>query len=404
MLNQNQGHPQIEWKITHSIVSPQEEMKSPFEGAEGDDPSVEKLTDRNSTTTLLIITFNKMFEVEKLIRPHLKELVPYSSARDEFSGDEGIFLDANENPYGNLNRYPDPCQSKLKKKISRLKNIGTGQIFLGNGSDEIIDLLFRIFCNPGTDKAMIFEPTFGMYEASAQINEVEMVKIQLNEAFQIDLGDPELVRQVQSVSTKLVFICSPNNPTGNLINPKEVEYLLSNFEGMVIIDEAYIDFSPFESWGSAIEDHPNLVVLQTLSKAWGLAGLRIGMAFANPQVIQYLNKVKPPYNVSSVNQQMALKRLKNKQQYQKQVGCILAERERVAEALANCEPVKKIFPSDANFILIEVTDAGKVYGELAKQDIIVRNRNKQIKNTLRVTIGSPEENNLLITAFENLTA
>ncbi len=344
-----------------------------------------------------------MVEIEQLVRAHIKELIPYSSARNEFSGDKGIFLDANENPYGDFNRYPDPYQRELKKEISSLKNIGTEQIFLGNGSDEIIDLLFRIFCKPESDKAMIFEPTFGMYATSARVNNVELIRMKLNEEFQISL-DNALKRRIQSVSTKLIFICSPNNPTGNLINPKEIEYLLSNFEGIVVIDEAYIDFSSSGSWIQVVENYPNLIVLQTLSKAWGLAGLRIGLAFADPEVIYYLNKVKLPYNISSANQQLALERLKNKKQYQKQVEAILAERDRVAEALVNFEAVEKIYPSDANFILVEVDNAEKVYEKLLRQGIVVRNRSKQVNNSLRITFGSPEENDLLINAFKNLPA
>lgn len=344
-----------------------------------------------------------MFEPEKCVRPHLKKLIPYASARSEYSSDEGIFLDANENPYGNFNRYPDPFQTKVKEEISKLKHIGTEQIFLGNGSDEIIDLIFRIFCKPGTDKAMIFDPTFGMYEASARVNDVDLVRMKLNNKFQIDLDDT-LKRKMQSVSPKLMFICSPNNPTGNLINPEAVEYLLLNFEGLIVIDEAYIDFSASESWISAIEDHPNLIVLQTLSKAWGLAGLRVGMAFSNPEIVHYLNKVKPPYNISSVNQEIALERLKERPLFRRRVERILSERERVAEVLKNCAAVRKIYPSDANFILAEVTDADKIYRQLTMQGVIVRNRSKQVKNCLRITIGSPQENHLLLTTFKSLTA
>lgn len=342
-----------------------------------------------------------MVEVEKMICPHLKELVPYSSARDEFKGEECIFLDANENPYGEFNRYPDPYQRKLKEKISELKSIEPERIFIGNGSDEIIELLFKVFCEPGKDNAIIFEPTFGMYEVAARINGVGMVKSRLNESFQITL-DEALNKQMQSASAKLMFICSPNNPTGNLINPETVTYLLSNFEGMVIIDEAYIDFCAYESWLRVMDDYPNLIVLQTLSKAWGMAGLRIGMAFANPLVISYLNKVKPPYNVSSLTQQMAIGQLINKQQFQNQVEIILSERKKVTRALSNCDLVKKIYSSDANFILVEVNNADDVYKRLFTQKIIVRNSSKQVKNSLRITIGSPKENNLLIAAFKNL--
>ncbi len=339
-----------------------------------------------------------MNEIEKLIHPHVKNITAYSSARSEYSGNEGIFLDANENPYGDYNRYPDPYQSKLKDEIGRIKNVDSENIFLGNGSDEIIDLLMRIFCRPAEDKIMIFEPTFGLYKISALINNVEVIKIPLNSAFQVDMD--EVKPPVNDPALKLIFICSPNNPTGNVINYNLIEYLLESFQGVVVIDEAYIDFSSSKSRISAIADYPKLIVLQTLSKAWAMAGLRIGVAFADPRIMQYLNKVKPPYNISSANQKLALERLRDQEKFQKQIDCIISERERVAEALANCEAVKKIYPSDANFILIEVSNANKIYEQLAEQKIIVRNRHKLIKNSLRITIGRPEENDLLITAFK----
>jgi len=264
--------------------------------------------------------------IQSLVRKNILNLKPYSSARDEFSGAEGTFLDANENPFVTLNRYPDPYQKQLKSEISKLKNINVENIFLGNGSDEVIDLLFRIFTNPGKDEALTFTPTYGMYEVAANINDAELLQIPLDDDFQISV-DEKLKNTLQNENLKLVFICSPNNPTGNLIQKNAVDFILENFGGIVIIDEAYIDFAIQESWISQLEKYPNLVVMQTFSKYWGLAGLRVGMAFSNPEIIQLLNKVKPPYNISILNQEAVLKTLENASEIQKQSVFILSERE-----------------------------------------------------------------------------
>ncbi len=338
-----------------------------------------------------------MFKLEKLVRQNILDLKPYSSARDEFSGRDGVFLDANENPFGDLNRYPDPQQKALKNKLSEIKSIPAEQIFIGNGSDEIIDLLFRIFCNPGKDKALTFSPTYGMYEVSAAINDVELIKTPLNGDFQIDFESAE--SSINQQNLKIIFICSPNNPTGNSI--LNLEQILETFEGIVVVDEAYIDFSENESYLSKIAQYPNLIVLQTLSKAWGLAAARVGAAFASTDIIALLNKVKPPYNISQLNQQAALKALGNREVFEKQKTLILAQKEILKTQLLNLPAVLKIYPSDTNFLLVEVVDADKIYEELVNKQVITRNRNKEVANCLRITVGSPEENQQLLRAFQN---
>lgn len=340
-----------------------------------------------------------MFSLEKLVRKNILELNPYSSARDEFSGKEGVFLDANENPFGDLNRYPDPQQKALKNKLSKIKGISAEQIFIGNGSDEIIDILFRVFCNPGKDKALTFSPTYGMYEVSAAINEVELIKTPLNQEFQIDFGSVEPL--FNQASLKLIFICSPNNPTGNTIY--HLDRILTNFKGIVVIDEAYIDFSRGESFLSQIERYPNLIVLQTLSKAWGLAAARVGVAYSNDAIIALLNKVKPPYNISQLNQQAALHVLSDLGLFEKQKALILSQKEVLQKELLLLPTVKKIYASDTNFLLVEVNNADKIYEELVKKNVITRNRTKEVANCIRITVGSPEENQQLISAFQNLT-
>ncbi len=342
---------------------------------------------------------SKNINIEKLVRKNILNLKPYSSARDEFSGADGIFLDANENPFGTLNRYPDPYQKELKNEISKIKNINSDSLFLGNGSDEVIDLLFRIFTNPGKDQALTFTPTYGMYEVAANINDVELIQIPLNENFQISI-DENLQKALQNEDLKLVFICSPNNPTGNLIQKEAVDFILENFTGIVVIDEAYIDFAEQKSWISQLEKYPNLVVMQTFSKYWGMAGLRVGMAFSNPEIISLLNKVKPPYNISSLNQEAVLKTLKNASEINKQLELILKEREYVISALTNLEMVKKIYPTDANFLLAEVENANDLYDYLVNKKVIIRNRNSVVKNCVRITIGTPEENKKLIKTFQ----
>lgn len=341
-----------------------------------------------------------MFNLEKLVRPSVLTLAPYASARDEFVGTAEVYLDANENPYGTLNRYPDPYQAELKDKLSQLKNIPTQNIFVSNGSDEVIDLAFRIFCRPGIDKALTFSPSYGMYQVSAAINAVELIQLPLDTNFQIDTK--LLVDYYSDENLKLIFICSPNNPTGNLMSVESIVHILQNFEGIVLIDEAYIDFSNAPSWIEKIEQYPNLIVSQTFSKAWGLAAARVGIAYANSSILNWFNKVKPPYNVSQINQAAALKALENKAIYQDRVTTILEQKKLLLTALKELPLVHKIYPSDANFILIEVVDATKIYHALVRQKIIIRNRHKLVPNSLRISIGTPEENQKLITALKNI--
>ena len=341
-----------------------------------------------------------MIKIENIVRPNILELQPYSSARDEFSGKEGVFLDANENPFGTLNRYPDPYQKELKQKLAEQKGVANNTIFVGNGSDEVIDLAFRIFCRPGIDKALIFSPTYGMYDVSASINNVALIKLPLNKDFQLDLE--KIKPYLSDNNIKLIFICSPNNPTGNLINKADIEFILNNFNGIVMIDEAYIDFAKNDSLINLINQYNNLVVSQTFSKAWGLAAARIGVAYSNEEIISLYNKVKPPYNVSELNQKAAIKVLNNISSYQDNLKIILEEKEQLKEVLQELDLVKKIYPSDANFFLIEVHNADQVYTTLVNQQIIIRNRNKQVTNCIRVSVGTPEENQKLLTALKKI--
>jgi len=344
-----------------------------------------------------------MFELNTFVRQNILSLKPYSSARDEFNGNEGVFLDANENPFGDLNRYPDPYQGELKRKLSLLKDSPVENIFIGNGSDEIIDVLFRIFCVPGKDKMIICPPTYGMYEVSANINDVGVIKIPLTKAFQLDLD------AIMKSYAKLIFICSPNNPTGNIL--KEIDIVLNNFNGIVIVDEAYIDFNA--SAGSSINSashirflkkYPNLVVMQTFSKAWGLAAARVGVAYASEEIIAFMNKVKPPYNVSSLNQQAALDALNDFQAFEQNMTEILVQKKYLLEELKSIPSVKFIYPSDANFLLVEVDDADKIYEELVKVQVITRNRNSVINNCIRITVGADHENKKLLQELRKLKA
>lgn len=341
-----------------------------------------------------------MFNLKNIIRENILYLQPYASARDEFSGRDGVFLDANENPFGSLNRYPDPYQIELKQKLSELKDVSINNIFVGNGSDEVIDLAFRIFCNPGKDKALIFSPTYGMYEVTAAINDVELIKIPLNQYFQIDT---EIVKKyITNSNLKLIFICSPNNPTGNSVNPKDIEFILNNFNGIVMIDEAYIDFSPSNSWIKRLELFPNLIVSQTFSKAWGLASARVGIAYANEDVIAIFNKVKPPYNVSKLNQQAAIDALSNLSEFEKNKQIILSEKEKLKDELLQLALVKKVYSSDANFLLVEVTNTNIIYQKLISQKIITRNINSVINNCIRISVGTPKENVALLIALKKI--
>lgn len=341
-----------------------------------------------------------MFNINQITRKNIRELTPYSSAREEFQGAAQIFLDANENPYETeVNRYPDPQQKALKKVLSDLKGLNQNQIFIGNGSDEIIDLLFRAFCEPQEDKAFIFPPTYGMYEVSAQINNVEIIKIPLNTDFQLPPLE-EIEKDIKSGG--LLFICSPNNPTGNAFPLEEVKRIADRFYGLVVLDEAYIDFAASESGMSILETTPNLVVLQTMSKAYGLAGLRVGMAFAHPEVIGVLNKIKPPYNVNSLSQTKVLELLKEKARVGKQISEIKSERLRMINDLEELAIVKNVFPSEANFVLVEFEEAELVMEKLRKQGIIIRDKSNEIEDALRLTIGTPEQNQLLIKALKNI--
>ena len=346
-----------------------------------------------------------MFNLQQILRKNIKELVPYSSARDEFKGEASVYLDANENSYGSplnesFNRYPDPLQFKVKKRLSEIKGVPPRNIFLGNGSDEAIDILFRAFCNPGSDNVITVPPTYGMYEVSANINDVEVRKIKLKTDFQLDM---EGIAEAIDEHTKIIFICSPNNPTGNSINRDDIETILANFNGLVVIDEAYINYSRQKTFIQELTEYSNLVVLQTLSKAWGLAGLRVGMAFASEEIIEIFNKVKPPYNINEASQALALEALQNVEQVNNWIKETVAEREKLKTELNSLESVLTIYPSDANFILVKTIKPKEIYQFMVNRGIIVRDRSKVelCEGCLRITIGTPNENELLIEAFKN---
>lgn len=340
------------------------------------------------------------FDLDNLIRENIKNLKPYSSARDEFKGEARIFLDANENSLGSpltrwYNRYPDPLQWALKQKISGIKGVEPEQIFIGNGSDECIDILYRAFCEPAQDNVIICPPTYGMYEVSADINRVEARKVPLTPAFQLDL---EAIERAIDGNTKMIFLCSPNNPTGNSLDPADIEILLNNYFGLVVIDEAYINFSRQPSAITSLRDFPHLVVMQTLSKAWGLAALRIGLAFAHPDIIQIMNKIKPPYNINQASQELALKALEEVGQVNDMIRELVSQRDQLAEGLSRLPLVQHIYPSDANFLLVRVTDPGGIYRYLLEKGIVVRDRSKVIlcEGCLRITVGAEKENLELI--------
>jgi len=337
-------------------------------------------------------------DINNLVRKNILSLKPYSSARDEFSGTDGVFLDANENPFGELNRYPDPHQKELKQKLSMLKNMPVSKIFVGNGSDEVIDLAFRIFCNPGKDKALTFTPTYGMYEVSAEINDVELIKVPLTAGFQIDFN--ALDTYLPDENLKLIFICSPNNPTANSL--ENIESVLQKFKGIILVDEAYIDFSTTNSFLAKINQYPNLIVMQTFSKAWGLAAARVGIAYSNDLIISLFDKVKPPYNVSAPNQKAALSALADIAGFEKRKSIILEQKIHLQNQLKTLDVVIKIHPSDSNFLLVEMTDANRIYNELVNQKVITRNRHTQVTNCIRITVGSPEENMALIEALKRV--
>jgi histidinol-phosphate aminotransferase len=333
-----------------------------------------------------------MFELNKIVRPNILALQPYSSARDEYKSAEGIFLDANENPFGDLNRYPDPYQIKLKEKLSSIKNVATENIFIGNGSDEVIDIAYRTFCEPGKDKALTFSPTYGMYDVSAAINNVELIKVPLTNTFQIDF---ELLNNYLKDDTiKIIFICSPNNPTANKL--LGIENIIEKFKGIVFIDEAYIDFSNAISFSTKLTAYKNVIVSQTFSKAWGLAAARAGVAYASKEIIKIYNKVKPPYNVSLLNQNAAIDVLNNQANFEKNKAIILQQRDVLVGAFKNIKIIEKIYPTDTNFILVKVADANMVYEKLVAEKIITRNRNNVIENCIRITVGTEEENMRLV--------
>lgn len=343
------------------------------------------------------------FSVQKLLRENIRRLTPYSSARDEFTGIAQVCLDANENSLGSplvkwYNRYPDPYQRQLKEAISKIKNIASDHIFLGNGSDECIDVLYRCFCTPANDNIIICPPTYGMYEVSANINDIAIRRAPLLPDFQLDLVH---IETLIDDNTKMIWICSPNNPTGNAMHREDVETVLNNFNGIVVVDEAYINFSKHKSFIQELTDYPNLVVLQTFSKAWGLAGLRLGLAFASPEIIGVMNKVKPPYNISEAAQQLALQALQNVDQVNDMIYELVNMREALKEVLKGFPFVEKVHPSDANFLLVKTNNAKQAYQFLLSKSIVVRDRSNVLlcDDCLRITIGTEEENTKLVDAL-----
>jgi histidinol-phosphate aminotransferase len=344
------------------------------------------------------------FNIDNLVRENIKAMTPYSSARHEFSGAATVFLDANENSFGsplpeNYNRYPDPLQMNLKEKISGIKGVPVQNIFLGNGSDEAIDLLFRIFCIPGKDNIVIFPPTYGMYEVCAEMNDVAVKKISLLENFQLNLQAAE---EAIDTNTKLIFVCSPNNPTGNSINRNDIEILLNNFDGLVVIDEAYINYARQKTFINELTEYPNLIILQTLSKAWGLAGLRLGMAFAGQPVIEYMNKVKYPYNINTATQQLATEALNNISSVNNWTKTTVDQKEWLTKQLIELPFTEIVYPSDANFLLVKMKKAKEIYSFLSAKGIIVRDRSSVIlcADSLRITIGTPDENKQVLEALK----
>lgn len=346
-----------------------------------------------------------MLNIDTLVRNNIRELKAYSAARSEYKGAAKVFLDANENAFGSpldkdYNRYPDPLQLELKQALARLKKVDVSNIAIGNGSDEIIDHIIRIFCRPGIDNVITTPPTFRMYSVASAINDTAVREVLLKEDFQLDIS---AIFNAIDQHTKLIFLCSPNNPTGNLMDRKDIEILLERFNGIVVIDEAYFDFSNEQSFIELLSMHNNIIVLQTFSKAWGLAGLRVGAAFAAPGIVDYLTKVKTPYNVSSLTQQLAIEALQNKSGVENWIRQLVTQRDQLAKALEEFPFVKKIYPSDANFLLVRVNDASKLYNYLLMQKIVVRNQSSQplLNNCLRITVGTPTEIESLIKSLKN---
>ena len=347
-----------------------------------------------------------MFDINKITRPNIRKLKPYSSARDEFKGKARIFLDANENAFGSFagedfNRYPDPLQTDLKKKIGEIRRVSPKRIFLGNGSDEIIDLLFRAFCEPGKDNAVLMPPTYGMYQVAADINNVPAIEVPLDKDFDIDT---KKVLSAINENTRLIFVCSPNNPSGNRMSKDRIIRLLNNFEGIVIVDEAYIDYADEESSIALLNKHPNLLVMQTFSKARGMAALRVGIAFTSEEIISVLNKIKPPYNINGYSQKKILEALSKQKEFDRLVKIVKNQRKLLADELQKLSFVQKVYPSQANFLLVKFNDARKIYDYLAKNGIVVRNRSSMYgcENSLRITIGTPDENKELINTLRKL--
>lgn len=345
----------------------------------------------------------KNFDVNKLVRPNVLKMKPYSSARDESksAGEEMVFLDANENPFAtDVNRYPDPQQRSLKKELAKIKEIEAKNILLGNGSDEVLDLLFRGFCYPGKDNVITLPPTYGMYSVLANLNDIENREVLLNSAFEPVVTE---ILVAADENTKIIFLCSPNNPTGNSFSEEKIKSILENFQGLVVIDEAYIDFSQKESWLRRLDNFSNLVITQTLSKAYGMAGIRLGICYASEEIIQILNKIKPPYNVNGLTQKRAKECLDKKDNLSREISEILRQREILSKALLEVDFVEKIYPSDANFLLIKVDDANRRYDEFLQNGVVVRNRSSQplCENTLRITVGTREENQKLMEVIKN---
>ncbi len=347
----------------------------------------------------------RTFDLDSIVRKNIKNLKPYSSARTEYSGNASVFLDANENSFGsplpeNYNRYPDPLQWHLKEELSKIKGIPPQNIFIGNGSDEVIDLAYRIFCEPGKDNVIVCPPTYGMYGVSGNINDVEIKKVMLTPDFQLDV---DAILETIDSNSRLLFICSPNNPTGNNMNRVDVETLVNNFPGLVIIDEAYINYSRQKSFLQELTEYENLIVMQTLSKAWGLAALRLGLCFASERIIELFNKVKPPYNINQASQQLGIEALLKIDEVNANIKITVEQTVILQQQLAQFNFVKKIYPSDSNFILVKVNDANGMYQYLSGKKIIVRNRSKEplCENCLRVTVGTPQENRALIEALKN---
>ena len=342
--------------------------------------------------------------IQNLVRENIKALQPYSSARDEYkdASSDMVFIDANENPFDTgINRYPDPQQNLVKDQLANIKGVSKEQILLGNGSDEVLDLIFRVFCEPKLDSVIALPPTYGMYKVLANTNDIKLIEVPLTKRFQPDVNG---ILDFYNLQAKILFICSPNNPTANSFVADKIEKLIQDFSGIVVIDEAYIDFSTQESWISRLNDFSNLIVTQTLSKAYGLAGIRLGVCYASKEIISFLNKIKPPYNVNQLTQEAALERLKNQDQVNQEIQEIISERNQLIVDLQEIELVNKIYPSDANFLLVKVDDANRRYDQLVKQGIVVRNRSNQVlcENCLRFTVGTSNENKRLIEVLKEL--